>query len=93
MKPVCVAQSDWNCAVVADDTIRLGFCVVNGLQREHADDFLRERNERPFVSLGDFRKRALLTKDELRRPGELGSAELFRRTSPRGDVESRGNPA
>src|SRR5206468_10668068 len=62
VKPVCVAQSEWNCTVIADDTIRLGFCVVNGLQREHADDFLRGRNERPFASLDDFRKRAVLTK-------------------------------
>src|SRR5438046_2850330 len=50
VKPVCIAQSEWNCTVIADDTIRLGFCVVNGLQREHADDFLRERKERPFSS-------------------------------------------
>jgi error-prone DNA polymerase len=77
VKPVCVAQSEWNCAVVADDTIRLGFCVVNGLQREHADDFLRERNERPFVSLADFRKRAVLTKDELRQLANLGALNCF----------------
>jgi error-prone DNA polymerase len=50
---------------------------VNALQREHADDFLRERNERPFVSLGDFRKRALLTKDELRRLANLGALNCF----------------
>jgi error-prone DNA polymerase len=77
VKPVCVAQSDWNCTVIADDTIRLGFCVVNGLQREHADDFLRERNERPFASLRDFRKRAVLTKDELRRLANLGALNCF----------------
>jgi error-prone DNA polymerase len=78
VKPVCVAQSEWNCTVIADDTIRLGFCVVNGLQREHADDFLRERKERPFSSLGDFRKRAvLLTKDELRRLANLGALNCF----------------
>src|SRR5204862_7351987 len=74
VKPVCVMRSEWNCTVIADATIRLGFCVVNGLQREHADDFLRERNERSFSSLEDFRKRALLTKDELRalaHPGAL----------------------
>jgi error-prone DNA polymerase len=76
-KPVCVAQSEWNCTVLADDTIRLGFCVVNGLQQEHADDFLRERNERPFASLQDFRKRALLTKDELRRLANLGALNCF----------------
>src|SRR6266480_3848944 len=75
--PVCVAQSEWNCTVMADEMIRLGFCVVNGLQREHADDFLRERNERPFLSLEDFRKRALLTKDELRRLANLGALNCF----------------
>jgi len=78
VKPVCVAQSEWNCTVIADETIRLGFCVVNGLQREHADDFLRERKERPFSSLEDFRKRAvLLTKDELRRLANLGALNCF----------------
>src|SRR5438477_1736653 len=78
VKPVCIAQSEWNCTVIADDTIRLGFCVVNGLQREHADDFLRERKERPFSSLEDFRKRAvLLTKDELRRLANLGALNCF----------------
>src|SRR5213595_2937472 len=78
VKPVCVAQSEWNCTMIADDTIRLGFCVVNGLQREHADDFLRERKERPFSSLEDFRKRAvLLTKDELRRLANLGALNCF----------------
>ncbi len=77
VKPVCVVQSEWNCTVIADDTVRLGFCVVNGLQREHADDFLRERNERPFASLADFRKRALLTKDELRRLANLGALNCF----------------
>src|SRR5437870_9717304 len=77
VKPVCVAQSEWNCTVIAEQTIRLGFCVVNGLQREHADDFLRERNERPFLSLEDFRKRALLTKDELRCLANLGALNCF----------------
>src|SRR5881396_3897101 len=77
VKPVCVAQSEWNCRVIADDAIRLGFCVVNGLQREHADDFLQERKERPFSSLEDFRKRALLTKDELRALANLGALNCF----------------
>src|SRR6266566_2794473 len=63
--------------IMADDAIRLGFCVVNGLQREHADDFLRERKERSFSSLEDFRKRALLTKDELRALANLGALNCF----------------
>jgi error-prone DNA polymerase len=78
VKPVCVAKSEWNCTVIADATVRLGFCVVNGLQREHADDFLRERKERSFSSLEDFRKRAaLLTKDELRCLANLGALNCF----------------
>ena len=78
VKPVCVTKSEWNCTVIADATIRLGFCVVNGLQREHADDFLRERNERSFSSLEDFRKRAaLVTKDELRCLANLGALNYF----------------
>src|SRR5207302_636366 len=30
MKPVCVAHSSWDCTVISDDTVRLGFCGVNG---------------------------------------------------------------
>jgi len=103
VKPVCVAHSEWNCMVIAGATIRLGFCVVNGLQREHADDFLRERKERPFSSLEDFRKRAaLLTKDELRRLANLGALNFFaehRRAAmwkveetPHDDLLDRGTP-
>src|SRR6267143_1495484 len=103
VKPVCVAQSEWNCTVIADETIRLGFCVVNELQREHADDFLRERKERPFSSLEDFRKRAvLLTKDELRRLANLGALNCFAEhrhaamwkveETPHDDLLDRGTP-
>src|SRR6059036_2523458 len=77
VKPVCVTESDWRCIVIDNNTFRLGLCVVNGLQREHADDFLRERKERLFSSLEDFRKRALLTKDELRALAELGALNCF----------------
>src|SRR5438105_15520027 len=62
---------------MSDDAIRLGFFVVNVLQREHADDFFRERKERSFSSLEDFRKRALLTKDELRALANLGALNCF----------------
>jgi error-prone DNA polymerase len=75
--PVCVQKSEWNCAVVSDDTIRLGFCVVNGLQREHGDELVRERNERVFSSLANFRKRVLLTKDESRVLANLGALNCF----------------
>src|ERR1700720_4407006 len=38
IKPVCVSQSDWRCAVVDDQTVQLGFFVVNGLRQEHAEE-------------------------------------------------------
>src|SRR5205085_1450871 len=43
IQPVCVQRSTWHCAVIFDDMMRLGFCVVNGLRRENADDLVREQ--------------------------------------------------
>ncbi|MEY2484331.1 MAG: error-prone polymerase, partial [Verrucomicrobiota bacterium] len=75
--PVCAQQSTWRCAVVPDDTIRLGFCVVNGLRQEHAEELERQRNHRPFQSLEDFKHRVPLSKDELRTLAELGALNGF----------------
>jgi error-prone DNA polymerase len=77
IKPVCVAQSDWQCSVVADDTVRLGFCVVNGLRQEHAEQVVRQRENRKFDSLEDFKRRVPLTKEELRAVAELGALNCF----------------
>ncbi len=86
-QPVCVQRSTWNCAVVSDDTIRLGFCVVNGLRQEHAEDLVRQRlataspsgggQDRPFDSLEDFKRRVPLSKEELRTLAELGALNCF----------------
>src|SRR3989441_1169688 len=43
IKPVCVMKSDWRCTVLDDNTFRLGFCVVNGLRQEHAEELVRQR--------------------------------------------------
>ncbi|MDQ2660201.1 MAG: OB-fold nucleic acid binding domain-containing protein, partial [Verrucomicrobiota bacterium] len=75
--PICVAQSDWNCTVVSDDTIRLGFCVVNGLRREHVDVLVAARTAQAFSSLEDFRGRVALTKEELRTLALLGAFNGF----------------
>ncbi|MGZ5023156.1 MAG: helix-hairpin-helix domain-containing protein, partial [Chthoniobacterales bacterium] len=75
--PICVTQSDWNCTVVADDTMRLGFCVVNGLRSEHGEELVRQRKTQPFSSLDDFRKRVPLTKEELRTLALLGAFNSF----------------
>ncbi len=70
MRPVCVAESQWHCTVESDAVVRLGFCVVNGLRREHGEDIVRQR---PFRDLVDLKRRVDLTKEELRVLAELGA--------------------
>jgi error-prone DNA polymerase len=77
IKPVCISQSDWRCTVLDDNTVRLGFCVVNGLRQEHAEELVGQRQERQFESLDDFKRRVLLSKDELRTLAELGALNCF----------------
>lgn len=75
--PVCAARSAWECAVVNDDTFRLGFCVVNGLRQEHGEELVRKRHDRAFASLDDFKQRVALSKDEIRALAELGALNCF----------------
>jgi error-prone DNA polymerase len=77
IKPVCISQSEWRCTVVDDNTVRLGFCVVNGLRQEHAEQLLRQRQTKPFDSLHDFKRRVTLSKEELRALAELGALNCF----------------
>src|SRR5438309_5469281 len=87
VKPVCVAKSDFRCAVIDDNTFRLGFCVVNGFRQEHAEELVRQRlataspsgggQGRPFDSLDDFKRRVPLSKEELRTLAELGALNCF----------------
>src|SRR5213595_1480006 len=77
IKPVCVSQSDWRCTVVDDNTVRLGFCMVNGLRQEHAEELVRQRQDRQFESLDDFKRRMPLSKEELRTLAELGALNCF----------------
>ncbi len=77
MKPVCVLQSEWRCTVAADDTVRLGFCVVNGMREERVERLLTTRAERPFQSMDDFKRRVTVSKEELRTLAELGAFNCF----------------
>src|SRR6476469_7202128 len=77
IKPVCVLQSDWHCTVVDDNTVRLGFRVVNGLRQEHAEELLKQRQRRPFESLDDLKRHVPFTKNELRALAELGALNCF----------------
>ena len=73
IRPVCVAQSNWRCTAIDDNTVRLGFCVANGLREEHAKELVRQRQNRQFDSLDDFKRRISLSKEELRTLAELGA--------------------
>ena len=77
IKPVCVLQSDWHCMVVDDNTVRLGFCVVNGLRQQHAEELVRRRQDRSFKSLEDFKRHVPFAKNELRALAELGALNCF----------------
>src|SRR5438876_1477743 len=77
MKPVCVAQSEWRCAVLDDETVRLGFRVVNVLRQEHAEELVRQRQDRSFKSLDDLKRHVPFAKNELRALAELGALNCF----------------
>jgi error-prone DNA polymerase len=77
MRPVCAAESEWRCAVESNESVRLGFCVVNGLRQEDMEGLVRQRRQQPFCSIEDFKQRAGLTKDELRTLAELGALNCF----------------
>jgi error-prone DNA polymerase len=75
--PVCARESNWFCTVVSDDTVRLGFCVVNGMRKEHGEALVKKRERAAFESLEDFKRRVELTKEELRTIAELGALNCF----------------
>src|SRR5205823_8462478 len=77
MLPVCARESSWLCTVTSNDIVRLGFCVVNGLRKEHGEALVAERERAAFESLDDFKRRVELTKEELRTLAELGALNCF----------------
>src|SRR4051812_12992423 len=77
MLPVSAGESRWVCTVVSNDTVRLGFCVVNGMRKEHGEALVAERERVAFDSLEDFKRRVVLSKEELRTLAELGALNCF----------------
>jgi len=59
------------------DAVRLGFCVVNGLRQEHAEELVRRRQDRSFKSLDDLKRHVPFAKNELRALAELGALNCF----------------
>ena len=72
-KPVSVLHSQWKCTIEEERCIRLGFCLVRGLNAGHTKRIIAQREDRPFTSLHDFRTRTQLAKDELRVLAKIGA--------------------
>ncbi len=73
VRPVCVAQSDWDCTLASDSGIRLGLRQVQGLDRRHAQALIDQRASHPFKSLDDLRARVPFTAAEWTTLGEIGA--------------------
>jgi error-prone DNA polymerase len=58
--PVSIDRSDWFCTVNADDSIQLGFRVVEGMSAATAENLVAERARAPFGSIQDLRRRVPL---------------------------------
>jgi error-prone DNA polymerase len=76
-RPVCVERSVWDCTIEPDKAIRLGLRIVKTLSGTGAKRLLLEKENAPFVSLDDFKRRVRLNKDELRTLAEIGALNCF----------------
>ena len=75
--PVCVRRSGFECFVKSTSSVRLGLCVVKTLSTNGASKLIVERKRKAFSSLGDFKQRTGLNKDELRTLAEIGALNCF----------------
>jgi error-prone DNA polymerase len=77
IRPVCAMRSEWLCVIEPDASIRLGFCVVQGMRNAHAMPMLAERRRQPWALMEDFKNRARLNQSELRTLAEIGALNGF----------------
>src|SRR5438552_14757436 len=87
IQPVCVQRSIWRCAVVSDDTFRLGFCVVNGLRQEHAEELVRQRLATASVAAATGQDRS--AEGRIHGGEQFDSLEDFKRRVPLSKEELR----
>ena len=73
VRPVCLARSEWRCTLEADDTIRLGLCVVKGLRCESGERLLAERGRGEFASVEELKRRVTLSAEEWRTLAAIGA--------------------
>jgi error-prone DNA polymerase len=73
----CVMESDWNCNLIDERTIRMGLRLVKGLGEESGRRIVAARTERPFESIEDLAARAAVDKKELAMLAEAGALEAI----------------
>jgi error-prone DNA polymerase len=71
--PASVPDSKWLCTVESDESIKLGFCLMRGVNHTHVEQMLSARQQRPFQSIHDFRERTSFERDELRILAKAGA--------------------
>ncbi len=72
-RPVSVEKSEWLCTIESDASIRLGFCIVRGVNEKNAQRMLDQRNREPFSSIEHFKTHTSFNKEELRTLAEIGA--------------------
>ena len=73
VQPASIVDSQWLCTVESDESIKLGFCLIRGVNQNHVEQMLSARRERPFQSMPDFRERTTFERDELRILAKAGA--------------------
>jgi len=73
VRPVDVHLSEWRCTIEPDRSIRLGFCVVRGINEENAATIIAERKKQRFISIPDFKLRTQLSADDFRTLAKIGA--------------------
>lgn len=84
VKPVCIVESQVECTVEDDTTLRLGLNQLNGVSRGSVERILMERAAKSWESLDDFLLRCALSRDERRvlaKSGALNALGHHRRSA------------
>jgi len=63
--PVDIHLSEWDCEMVNGGDLRIGFCVVRGINEETVRELIEERRKKPFANLMDFLSRTRLSPQSL----------------------------
>jgi error-prone DNA polymerase len=75
--PVCVCQSDLDCRVDDDSTIRLGLSQLRGFCAASRSLLIAARRDGPWLNIEDFLLRCPLPRDELRVLARAGALNVL----------------